>query len=131
MTVAHGVKSGSLYMLHVSSVEHNVINITEQLSVPLWHCQLGHMSPSGMKVLSCYGYLPGFNFFDLFVCEHYLYGKQTQSPHKRGSLRKSEPLQLVHSNVCGSMPMVSMGGASYFVTFIEMMTSCVKYGFIL
>ena len=41
------------------------------------------------------------------------------SPHKRGSLRKAEPLQLVFSDVCGPMPIVFMGGAKYFVTFID------------
>ena len=53
------------------------------------------------------------------VCEHCLYGKQTMSPHKRGSLRKAKPLQLLHSDVCGPMPIVSMGGAQYFVIFID------------
>ena len=46
MTVAHGVKSRSLYMLksrslymlNVSSNKYNVINVTEQPSVSLWHC---------------------------------------------------------------------------------------------
>ena len=41
------------------------------------------------------------------------------SPHKMGSFRKAKPLQLVHSDVCGPMPVVSMGGAQYFVTFID------------
>ena len=77
------------------------------------------MSQSGMKVLSHFGYVPSFNFFDFSICEHCLYGKQTQSPHKRGSSRKSEPLALVHSDVCGPMPMLSIGGAAYFVTFID------------
>ena len=40
MIVAHGVKSRSLYMLHVSSVKHHVINVTEQPSVYLWHRRL-------------------------------------------------------------------------------------------
>ena len=62
MTIAHGVKSGNLYMLHVSSVKHHVINVTEQPSVSLWHCRLGHMSQKGMKILSHFGCLPGFNF---------------------------------------------------------------------
>ena len=79
----------------------------------------GHMSQNGMKVLSRFGYVLGFKFSDFFVCEHCLYGKQTQSPHKRGSSRKSEPLALVHSDVCGPMPTLSMGGAAYFVTFID------------
>ena len=77
------------------------------------------MSQNGMKVLSRFGYVPGFNFSDFFVCEHCLYGKQTQSLDKRGSSRKSEPLALVHSDVCGPMPMLSIGGAAYFVTFID------------
>ena len=29
LTIAHGVKSGNLYMLHVSSVKHHVINVIE------------------------------------------------------------------------------------------------------
>ena len=72
-----------------------------------------------MKTLSRLGYVPHFNFLDMSICEHYLYGKQTMSTHKRGSLRKLEPLQLVHTHVCGPMPVVSMGGAQYFVAFID------------
>ena len=119
LVVARGSKCGTLYMLHVSNVKANVICVTEQPSTSLWHRRLGHLSQSGMKILSRFGYVPGFNFSDFSVCEHCLYGKQTQSPHKRGSTRKSEPLALVHSDVCGPMPTLSMGGASYFVTFID------------
>ena len=78
MTVAHGVKSGGLYMIHVSSVSKNVIHVTEQPNVSLWHRRLGHMSKKGMEILSRSGYLPGFSFSDFQFCEHCLYGKQTQ-----------------------------------------------------
>ena len=37
----------------------------------------------------------------------------------KGSTRKSERLQLVHSDVCGPMPMALIGGTLYFVTFID------------
>ena len=77
------------------------------------------MSISGMKVLSHLSYVLGFNYSDMSICEHCLYGKQTLSPHKGSSSHKSEPLQLVHSDVCGLMPLMSMGGAMYFVTFID------------
>ena len=119
LVVARGMKSGTLYMLHVTTVKDHVICVAEQPSVSLWHRRLGHMSKYAMKELSRSGYLPGFNFSDFSICEHCLYGKQTQTPHKKGSSRKAEPLQLVHSNVCGPMPMASMGGALYFVTFID------------
>lgn len=81
--------------------------------------RLGHMSKKGMEKLSHLGYVHAFNFLDFDVREHCLYGKQTQSPHKRGSTHKSEPLLLVHSDVCGPMPTMCLGGASYFVTFID------------
>ena len=119
MTIARGVKSGSLYMLHVSGVKHNVINITEQPSVSLWHRRLGHMSKKGMEILSRFGYLPGFSCHDFEFCEHCLYGKQTQVSHKHRGNRKDQRLALVHSDLCGPMPNLSLGGASYFVTFID------------
>ena len=75
-------------MLHVSTIKNNVICVTKEPSLSLWHRRLGHMSSSGMKVLSCFGYVLGFNFFDFSFCEHCLYGKQTESPHKRDSLVK-------------------------------------------
>ena len=37
MTVAHGVKSRGLYMIYVSNVSKNVINVTERPNVSLWH----------------------------------------------------------------------------------------------
>ena len=72
-----------------------------------------------MKTLSHLGYVLGFNCLDISIREHCLYCKQSTSLNKRGSLRKANSLQLVHSDVCGPMPIVSMGGAQYFVTFID------------
>ena len=106
-------------MLHVFNVMNNVICVTKQPSFSLWHHWLGHMSQSGMEILSHFGYVSGFNFSYFSICEHCLYGKQTLSPNKGSSSRKSEPLQLVHSDVCGPMPVMSMGGAMYFGTFID------------
>ena len=92
-------KLSTLYMLHVTTIKDHVICVAKQPSVSLWHSQLRHMSESRMKTLSHLAYVLGFNFLDMSVCEHCLYGKQTMSPHKRGSSRKAEPLQLVHSDV--------------------------------
>jgi hypothetical protein len=33
--------------------------------------------------------------------------------------RASEPLALIHTNICGSMATSSIGGAKYFLTFIN------------
>ena len=46
-------------------------------------------------------------------------GRQTLSPYKGSSSRKSLPLQLMHSDVCSPMLVQSMGGSIYFVPFID------------
>ena len=119
LQIAQGLKSSTLYVLHVSNFSKNVICIAKQPSVSLWHRRLGHMSKAGMQVLSCFGFIPGLNFSDFSICEHCLYGKQTANSHSVVSQKRCEPLELVHSDVCGPMPTVSLRGAHYFVTFID------------
>ena len=53
-------------------------------------------------------------------CVHCLAGKQKRvSFHSHPPLRKSELLELVHSDLCGPFKVKSKGGALYFVTFID------------
>ena len=55
-----------------------------------------------------------------FVCKGCIEGKQHRIPFpKEGGRRSSEILGLVHTDVCGPMKTTSMGGARYFVTFID------------
>jgi len=52
-------------------------------------------------------------------CTHCLVGKQKRvSFHKSPSSRKTNILDLVHTNVC-TMNTKSLGGALYYVTFID------------
>ena len=96
-------------MLHVSKFCNNVICIAKQPSVSF---QLGHMSKSRMQVLSHFGYILGLDFLVFSMCEHCLCGKQA---HSIVNKKRSEPLELIHSEVCNPMPIVSMGEASYFL----------------
>ena len=104
-------------------LRNNVIYITKQPNTSLWHSRLAHMSLKGMEMLSHLGYLPALNFSDFSVCEHCIYGKHVYSTHKRNlNKKKSEPLDLVHSDVCGPMYVRSMGGggggAHFFYSFL-------------
>ena len=105
-------------VLHISSVSDHVVTITEQPSVSLWHGRLGHMSETGMKVLSRLGYLPCLRYADFEHCDHCIYGKHVQTSHKKSLSLKSSPLELVHSDVC-QMPGLSLGGKKYLVTFVD------------
>lgn len=119
MLLARGAKCGTLYPLHVSGVFDHVVAITEQPSTSLWHYKLGHISQIGMKLLCRLGYVPHLSFSDFEFCEHYLYGNQSKSAHKRRGKKEFEKFDLVHSDVCGPMPTRSLGGAEYYVRFID------------
>jgi hypothetical protein len=84
-------------------------------------------SKIGITYLSKAGYIPKLSFSDHQFCEHCEYGKQVATPYPTGALRESSPLDLVHSDICGPMPHQFLGGASYFVTFINDATRKVWY----
>ena len=67
LVVARGSKSGTLYMLHVTTIEDHVIYVAKQPSVSLRHRWLGNMFKSIMKTLSHLGYVPSFNFSDMSI----------------------------------------------------------------
>ena len=53
------------------------------------------------------------------VCESCLEGKMTKRSFSAKGFRAKEPLELVHSDVCGPLNVQARGGYEYFVTFID------------
>lgn len=52
-------------------------------------------------------------------CEICPMGKQARLPFPTSTSRSKNILDLVHADVCGNMEGVSIGGARYFLTFID------------
>jgi len=53
-------------------------------------------------------------------CNGWLVGKQNRnSVPKQEATRATELLEIIHSNVCGPIKNKSLGGNTYFVTFID------------
>ena len=64
--------------------------------------------------------MSNFKSAKLEKCEHCLDGKKNRVFFKSYPfLRKKELLELVHSDLCGSMKTKTLGGALYFVIFID------------
>jgi hypothetical protein len=84
-----------------------------------WHKRLGHMSEKGMQALAHMEFLLELKGITLKPYEHYFAGKQhsvafrTRTPHHAENV-----LDIVHTDVF-SMTGKSLGGALYFVTFID------------
>ncbi|GAQ93540.1 putative transposon-encoded protein with Ribonuclease H-like domain and integrase-like domain [Klebsormidium nitens] len=66
------------------------------------------------------GVKPGaFRALKFSVCEPCIMGKQTRLPFSESESVSMEPLELVHMDVCGPMPVPSVGGSRYFATFLD------------
>ena len=61
------------------------------------------------------------------VCESCLEGKITKRPFTTKGLRATEPLELVHSDVCGPFATQARRGYEYYVTFIDDYS---RYGYV-
>lgn len=83
----------------------------------MWHRKLGHPGYARMKFVQ--------NIDEKFrtpedKCETCIMGKQTRASYKsKDRSSTKEPLELIHSDVNGPMPTVSIGGHRYFVSFID------------
>ena len=88
----------------------------------LWHRRLGHFNFHGLKILhqkSMMKYLPEIKEID-GVCEGCMLGKQHRQPFPSGKAwRAKEPLELVHTDVCGPMRTPSHERNRYFILFID------------
>lgn len=56
---------------------------------------------------------------DLNFREHSLYGKQNRVKFPSGATRTKGTLELIHSDVFGPVPVPSLGGSLYYVSFID------------
>ena len=53
------------------------------------------------------------------VCRPCMEGKQHRQPSHKPATRAKDPLELVHSDLCGPIEPTSFGGCIYFILFID------------
>ena len=115
--IATAVRCGSLYFLNCQSLEKS--NVAEDV----WHKRFGHLSIGSLRQLAADGLVDGFNFDkskEIVFCESCVVGKHHKSPFPVGGGNGAkEPLGLVHTDVCGKVNAKSIGGAEYFLTFVD------------
>jgi transposase InsO family protein len=123
------VRKGNLYQVTFTKVcEMHVANVAQTSTIDgaleLWHRRLSHLNVKGVHALQ--NMVSGMNLGNMpfptssFVCEGCIEGKQHRKPFPSdGGMRATKPLKIVHSDVCGPMRTTSLGGARYFVTYID------------
>jgi transposase InsO family protein len=100
----------------------NAENIYDRIKE--WHERLGHASRSQLKYLVEQGIIKDFNLVELknyklgcVACEK---GKMTRMSFSKRKDRNSTCIgDVIHSDVCGPITPIALGGYRYFVTFTD------------
>eukprot|EP00731_Ephydatia_muelleri_P016374 Em0009g798a len=131
--IAKALKVEKLYRFKCKPV-HEHAGIATNSKEDIWHKRFGHLGVSSLQRLSHDRLVDGFDYDvsqQLTFCETCPQGKQHRTKFPSSDWRAGELLGLVHSDVCGKMNEKSLGGAEYFLSFIDDKTRYVWVYFLL
>ncbi|KAK2404089.1 hypothetical protein QL285_053465 [Trifolium repens] len=103
--------------LAASTGEHSQNKDTE-----LWHKRYGHLNFKSLSLLNSKNMVLGLPsvIAPVETCTTCLLGKQPRDSFKNHlPMRSSEVLNVVHSDICGPIDVLSTGGNKYFMTFVD------------
>lgn len=116
-------RQGHLYIVDEAEQSRALaVHNTESDNLSRWHQRYGHLNLKDLKQLKTQNMVIGLNLRGNSAqlnCEICNKCKIHQLPYKNSTNREKEILDLVHSDICGPMSIPSLGGAKYFVTFID------------
>lgn len=124
--IARGIRKNNLYELACCySDDHISCNFADvRIDTKLWHERMGHINLQSLKMLCRHNMVLGLKLDetqeDVGLCEGCVQGKQPrQSFPTDGASRATQLLGIVHTDICGPMKNVSLGGKNYFLTFTD------------
>jgi len=120
--IATGTRVGGLYKLDVTKGNHQALTSTTMSTEELWHRRYGHLNQNDLVLLQKKLMVEGLPILknEHIECEACALGKQHREEfpvHKEKKQR--EIIELIHTDVCGPMQTMSLGGARYFLIFVD------------
>jgi hypothetical protein len=86
----------------------------------IWHRRMAHLHHGALRVLrEMVTGVPDFSSEHHELCKGCTLGKYTKTAFSSSDSRAAGILDLIHSNVCGSMSSTSLTGSLYYVVFID------------
>ena len=99
------------------------LSSTPPLDLNLWHKRLCHHNLDGVKKLISQKLVTGLHINSPNkpdpICEPCLADKMHTNPFPSSSHRKTEPLELIHSDIHGPIKVASHSGFKYWALFID------------
>ena len=104
--------------LYKIPVSHSLISTTSLLA--LWHARFGHLNVDYLrKAAKMVEGLPTLGR-QQDVCQSCIKGKQHRDAFPTQASRcATQPLELVHMDLCGPMQQISLGGSWYFMLLVD------------
>ncbi|GJZ32982.1 retrovirus-related pol polyprotein from transposon TNT 1-94 [Tanacetum coccineum] len=130
MYVGKGYAVNAMFKLNVMVVKNDInkMNSSAYLieSSNVWHGRLGHVNFNSMRRLIKFNSIPNFHIDSKYKCETCVEAKLTRTSFKSVK-RTTEPLDMIHTDICDLKSLPTKGGNKYFITFID---DCTKYCYV-
>ena len=127
-----GTMRNNLYYLNnisrdtATEVPTKVYHTTNsEITLDLMHRRLGHLNKRSVQQLFKKNMVRGVTLSEKHlkatpsICECCVQGKMQRTPLPKVSSRKAKILNLVHSDLWGPAPVMSLGGKFYFISFTD------------
>ena len=118
-----------LFKLNVMTIinKNNQSSVYLLESFNLWHGRLGHVNYDTLRRLLNSDHIPSFQIDSKHKCEICVEAKLTRSSFQTIE-RNTEPLELIHNDVCNLKFVQTRCDNKYFITFIDESTKyCYVY----
>jgi len=87
-------------------------------SLMLWYARLEHINYKSLQNLSNVGYIPKLKLEEIYKCEICVEAKFAKNSFHSID-RNTEPLEIIHSDLCDLKFTLTRDGKKYFITFID------------
>nr|GEU80162.1 Pol polyprotein [Tanacetum cinerariifolium] len=116
-------KHGFCFVFQCNTFELTKNKMVVVESSNVWHGQLGHVNYNDIRRLMKSKCIPTFHIDSNHMCQTCAEAKITRSSFHSVE-RKTDPLDLIHTDVCALKSVSTRGDNKYFITFIDV---CTKY----
>lgn len=120
--IATGTRLGGLYKLVVTKNKHQALTSSVMSTEELWHRRYVHLSEHDLVKLQKKSMVEGLPelISEHLECEACALGKQHRDEyHVHTKKKQRELIELIHTDVCGPMQTMPIGGAKYFLIFVD------------
>jgi hypothetical protein len=115
-----GVRKDKLYKLQFDS-HYALASSSDSRDCEIWHRRMAHLGHGALKILGrIVTGMPSFSTEHHEICKGCALGKYVRAPFPRSDHRSKSILDLVHTDICGPMSSLSIGGKfKYYINFID------------